>query len=159
MEEARPIGDPHTGRFALRAKPDRRQAADRRRFDRGGRRHTDDVPAPLQDGEIGAVELLRDLVRAGRSGPLQRARVAQAFPALTTRICAEYREMPGLSLSLPQASRLWHINVDTCRDILETLVADGFLGRTSAGRFVARAPSRKPKPAKAFVPFEQRRGA
>jgi hypothetical protein len=149
--KVRPIGDTQTSSLALRVKPDRRDVPDRRRFARGGRRGTDELAAPFQDGRVRAVEFLGDLLRAGSSGPVQGHRIAQAFPTLTTRICAEYREMRGLSLSLDQACRLWQINVDICRDILETLVADGFLGRTPAGRFVARE-SRKHPPARGVVP-------
>ncbi len=39
----------------------------------------------------------------------------------------EYEEMPGLSLSLEQAQRLWHLDGDTCRRILDKLVAVGYL--------------------------------
>jgi hypothetical protein len=61
----------------------------------------------------------------------------RAIDALHGRIRAEYREMPGLCLSANQASRLWHVNVDLCRNILEALVADGFLRRTPTGSYVA----------------------
>ena len=31
----------------------------------------------------------------------------------------EYREMPGLSLTLPQAARLWGLDCDTCERVLD----------------------------------------
>jgi hypothetical protein len=56
---------------------------------------------------------------------------------LVARIRGEYREMPGLSLTLAQACRLWHMHARECEAVLETLVAEGFLGRTQSGSFIA----------------------
>jgi hypothetical protein len=49
---------------------------------------------------------------------------------LCPRIRAEYLEMPGLNLTLPQACRLWSTEPWLCRDALEILVDSGFLVRT-----------------------------
>ena len=46
---------------------------------------------------------------------------------LSQRIRAEYEEMPCLRLTLPQASRFWNVEGDTCRAVLDELVAEGFL--------------------------------
>jgi hypothetical protein len=46
---------------------------------------------------------------------------------LTTLIRAEYLEMPGLSVTLPQAVRLWNADRRQCQEALETLVREGFL--------------------------------
>lgn len=62
--------------------------------------------------------------------------------ALTRRICSEYREMPGLCLTVQQASRLWQIDASACASILEVLVADHVLKKTAAGSFVADGLSR-----------------
>ena len=51
---------------------------------------------------------------------------------LRSLICAEYREMPGLSLTLPQAIRLWTAEPTKCARVLETLVESGFLRRVGA---------------------------
>jgi hypothetical protein len=56
---------------------------------------------------------------------------------LIHRIRAEFGEMPGLKLSLPQAQRLWNLDEESCRNVLDTLVADRFLYRTANGAFVA----------------------
>ena len=56
-----------------------------------------------------------------------RDRVTSNPPVLAQRIRAEYEEMPCLRLTLPQASRFWHVDQDTCRTVLEQLVTDGFL--------------------------------
>jgi hypothetical protein len=54
---------------------------------------------------------------------------------LITRIKAEYREMPGLSLTRTQAQRLWQLDESTCRAILGRLVATGFLQLTAKGHY------------------------
>jgi hypothetical protein len=52
------------------------------------------------------------------------------FPAdLVYLIRAEYREMPGLSVTLEQAARLWNVERRACLDALETLTREGFLYR------------------------------
>ena len=56
---------------------------------------------------------------------------------LLDRIRGEYREMPGLRLTLPQAERLWQIDHDDCEAALNTLVQEGFLGVTEDGTYVA----------------------
>ena len=55
---------------------------------------------------------------------------------LLARVYGEYIEMPGLQLTIPQAARLLGIEHDTCRDVIETLVASAFLRKTSAGTVV-----------------------
>ena len=72
-------------------------------------------------------------------GPVQRATVR--FDELIVRVRGEYREMPGLSLTIPQAQRLWGLEDSTCRTLLERLVASRFLRRTRTGRFVRSDPS------------------
>ena len=58
-------------------------------------------------------------------------------PELLARIRGEYREMPGLCLTLAQACRLWHLDASTCEMALQTLVGEQFLMRTKNGAFVA----------------------
>jgi hypothetical protein len=48
---------------------------------------------------------------------------------LCRRICAEFGEMPGLALTLAQASRLFHLDVSKCERVLEALVRDGVLAQ------------------------------
>ena len=59
--------------------------------------------------------------------------------ALASRIRGEYLEMPSLSLTCAQVCRLWQLDDATCSAVLHMLVAEGFLARTSRGRFVARS--------------------
>jgi hypothetical protein len=59
-----------------------------------------------------------------------------ALRDLLLRIEAEYREMPGLSLTLSQAQRLWGLDRSTCALVLVTLVERRVLRQTPNGRFV-----------------------
>lgn len=60
------------------------------------------------------------------------------------RICAEYAEMPGLTLTLWQASRLFGLETARCEQFLRLLVHNGVLRRHgnsfahgSSGRLMA----------------------
>jgi hypothetical protein len=57
------------------------------------------------------------------------------------RVQAEYREMPGLQLTLPQVRRLWGLEDQACRQILEQLIAIHFLRRTERDLYALDAPS------------------
>ena len=58
---------------------------------------------------------------------------------LKRRIIAEYREMPGLALTVSQAQRLWGCDPATCRDATEALIREGILRRSREGLLVRRA--------------------
>ena len=62
--------------------------------------------------------------------------------ALLRRIQGEFLEMPGLRLTLAQASRLWGCERDACAQLLSTLVDVNFLFQTDRGAFmrVERVP-------------------
>jgi hypothetical protein len=49
------------------------------------------------------------------------------------RVREEFREMPGLRLTPAQATRLWGLEYETCRAVIERLVAADFLRWTAAG--------------------------
>jgi hypothetical protein len=66
---------------------------------------------------------------------------------LIRRVRGEYLEMPGMSLTLPQACRLWQQDAHTCQAALELLVAERFLGRTRDGAFVLIGTARMLKAA------------
>ena len=54
---------------------------------------------------------------------------------ITERVRGEFREMPGLTLTLAQAGRLWSLDPITCADVLSQLVATGFLCKRADGSF------------------------
>ena len=56
---------------------------------------------------------------------------------LQARIRAEYDDMPGLNLTLPQASRLFNCDATTCTRALMRLITEGVLS-VDEGVFVRR---------------------
>ena len=67
---------------------------------------------------------------------LQRGARSETVRDLARRIEAEYAEMPGLSVTLPQAQRLWATDRNTCQTVFDRLIARGVLRVTTKGRFV-----------------------
>jgi hypothetical protein len=63
------------------------------------------------------------------------------------RIWAEYAEMPGLSVTVTQAQRLWGLDRETCLTALEALTSAGFLRETETHQYT-RASDGQPS-----VPF------
>ena len=53
-----------------------------------------------------------------------------------TIIRSEYLEIPGLSLTKPQARRLWGLDPDTCDALMDDMVAAKFLRRTARHCYV-----------------------
>ena len=65
-----------------------------------------------------------------------KPRTTPALHELLQRIEGEYREMPGLSVTAPQAQRLWGLDSTTCAFVLMTLMQRGVLKRTPAGTYI-----------------------
>ena len=57
---------------------------------------------------------------------------------LIDRILGEYREMPGLALTIDQARRLWVCDAATARRVIDVLVARGVLQWSRDGRVISR---------------------
>ena len=55
--------------------------------------------------------------------------------AVLRRVRSEFKEMPGMRLTLDQAMRLWDLDRPTCCAVLESLVASHFLQQDRNGRF------------------------
>jgi hypothetical protein len=64
---------------------------------------------------------------------------AVAIDVLKSRIRSEYREMPGLNLTLAQACRLWQMDQSTCETVLGQLTTEGALVRLASGKYAAAA--------------------
>jgi DNA-binding MarR family transcriptional regulator len=62
----------------------------------------------------------------------------ESFTRTVERIRAEFMEMPGLTLTVAQAARLWALDVALCSAALRTLEDARFLVRTRHSAF-ARA--------------------
>jgi DNA-binding IclR family transcriptional regulator len=70
-----------------------------------------------------------------------RSSATRATPAIAdaiVRVENEYREMPGLSLTLSQAARLWGMDRGTCEALLEHLIERRVLKRASNGTYIRR---------------------
>ncbi len=93
--------------------------------------------APGGGARVGAF-----LARHSGMSTLQRdskAGRAKPDPAqVVARIRAEFEALPGLSLTLPQAARLWHLDRAVCEQAMATLVQDGVLS-SSRGQYQRKA--------------------
>ena len=69
--------------------------------------------------------------------PGQGRRDLPPLELLAARVRGEYVEMPGLRVSLAQASRLWQVDVSTCERLLDQLVREGFLSKTETGFYIS----------------------
>ena len=67
---------------------------------------------------------------------LERGPKTEIVRELARRIEVEYVEMPGLSVTLPQAQRLWAAERHACQTVFNRLIARGLLKMTTTGRFV-----------------------
>ena len=54
-----------------------------------------------------------------------------SFSTIVDMVRGEFLEMPGLELTEAQAIKLWSLNADDCRYVLDALVAAGFLRWTT----------------------------
>jgi hypothetical protein len=66
------------------------------------------------------------------TSPLRSAPLA----ALLQRVREQYREMPGLKLTKPQATRFFGVAPSVCAAMLRALVMENFLARAGDGLFV-----------------------
>jgi hypothetical protein len=57
---------------------------------------------------------------------------------LLNRAKQEYVEMPGLVLTIRQASRLWNLDAGVCHTLLTTLLREEFLSQTRDGAYLRR---------------------
>ena len=56
--------------------------------------------------------------------------------ALLQRVREQYQDRPGLTLTKPQATRLFDVAPSVCAAVLRALVMEDFLSRTGDGLFV-----------------------
>ena len=65
-------------------------------------------------------------------------RTMPAIREAILRVEGEYRAMPGLSLTLAQAARLWGLDQGTCEQVLTKLIERRVLKRAWNGTYVRR---------------------
>ena len=68
-----------------------------------------------------------------------------AIDSLLTRIKGEFQEMPGLRLTVRQASRFWQLDHSLCEQALRALVQSEDLYRTMDGYYIGRPQARQSK--------------
>jgi hypothetical protein len=71
--------------------------------------------------------------RRRRCGLHFAGHVPMELERVVCRVREEFREMPGLRLTPAQATRLWGLEYETCRVVIERLVASDYLRWTAAG--------------------------
>lgn len=76
-----------------------------------------------------------DVMAAANTGADVRSPTA-AIRQLMDQVQAEYAEMPGLSVTLSQAQRLWAVERAACEEVFRRLTAKGVLRMTTQGRLV-----------------------
>jgi hypothetical protein len=75
----------------------------------------------------------------GMNLPTERRDLASR-EAVVRRIVAEFEDMPGLVLSLKQASRLLGVDEEACARILSILTQSGILHRSTSEYYSRREP-------------------
>ena len=63
---------------------------------------------------------------------MRGAPITDSTELLLYRIRGEFLEMPGLQLTVPQASRLWNVNLSLSAQVLDRLVDAAFLRRSGS---------------------------
>jgi hypothetical protein len=76
-----------------------------------------------------------------RAVPRPDRRNVASRAALLTRVIGEYREMPGLGLTLEQAARLFGLSPATCWRVLSHCVREGWLDCTADGVYKLVGPT------------------
>src|SRR4030095_273207 len=74
------------------------------------------------------------IIKSGTRGGLMKAQ--QPLDDVLRRVQGEYRDMPGLRLTMAQAQRLWGLDRAACDALLGALVDAKFLFRTRDGAFM-----------------------
>jgi hypothetical protein len=57
---------------------------------------------------------------------------------LLRAIAGEYREMPGMRLTMAQFGRLWNLNASQCEEVVQVLIGRGDLSEDDEGRIGCR---------------------
>jgi len=99
-------------------------------------------PAGSDRPALGGIQFTQQSVRA-RPADAPEARVERrqdmTREALVRRVRGEFEEMPGLSLTLAQAERLFGLPSDTCLRVLLGLCEQGLLRVGGDGRYGLRS--------------------
>jgi hypothetical protein len=95
--------------------------------------HSQNAP-PIRRPELLDMDLKLAFTYLRATIPHERRNLV-AREALLSRIRAEFEEMAGLSVTLPQATKLFGISAEVTSRIFLGLVKDGVLHQTPDGRY------------------------
>ena len=84
---------------------------------------------------LSAVQILTSHEELRTKGSPDRAGVALAMTPLAARVHGEFREMPGLRLTVPQVARLFSLVSDVAETVLHELRRASILTRSDDGLF------------------------
>ena len=103
------------------------------------------------------------MLQVAKSTSADLAVKADPKALIADRVRGEFREMPGLTLTLAQGCRLWSLDAQTCSEVLTHLVEGGFLSHRADGLFcrasdLAARPFRMAKAGVELVDLDSRRG-
>ncbi len=74
----------------------------------------------------------------GAVSPAIARQSAPPLEHLLRAIAGEYREMPGMRLTLAQFGRLWNLDASECEEVVRELIARGDLSEDDEGRIGCR---------------------
>ena len=97
--------------------------------------------APANDTRLSKIDdfSFKAVPAALQSSSVRERREVGTRMALVHRVSGEFDEMPGTSLTLPQATRLFGLSAEVCDRVLVSLVKDGRLRQSNDGRFRLRS--------------------
>jgi hypothetical protein len=94
--------------------------------------------------ELSVVQITTSREEHPATAPRNGAVVPQGISALAIRVYGEYREMPGLRLTVRQAARLFSVAFDLADAVLHELRRASILARSNDGAFaLIGEPSRE----------------
>jgi predicted transcriptional regulator of viral defense system len=70
---------------------------------------------------------------------LTHTAAARELEHLSQQVRGEYLEMPGMSLTVDQAMKMWGVSREICATLLDSLVDAGFLRRSQHGTYLLAA--------------------
>lgn len=90
------------------------------------------------DSRLGHIRFKPVSARHLRPPAVEPSHDDPVWSALLGRIYAEFNEMPGLSLTLAQACRLFNVPESRCSRLLQHMVDGGLLRRRKDGRYTLK---------------------
>src|SRR3954454_13959764 len=104
------------------------------------------VERPITCGDGKSSERRRAQTADPREGQMSASISYQGNGVVLQRIYGEFSEMPGLHLTCKQAQRLWGLDEQTCKELLDSLVDAKYLCRRRHGSYTRMYDGPMPRP-------------